>query len=333
MSHHASAKPLVREVRECLPRHIDAWIDEHELLVGADLTESLREAIQSQADFLILFLDGRAAQSVWVKTELEWALDEERRIGRPFILPILIDDDLGDDCAWVNDRLYLKCHGYRESDVRFLADELSSALFAWLSRDIERLRAERSGAMAPFLHTLDDAPRSSFPEMTKNATAVDVLSRTSVNLIGNYRGVLSRLVREDARIRFVMVNPLSDVCKHLYGAHLELFQHNLRTTTEHLRELEQSLGFEVHRDTSSLRVKFLSEFPPFSFTRVERNGLSDSAIKVQLNFLYTLTGRDRPVFDLKGGTEWYECFRLEFEEIWKHAEYLALPRLDQAVDQ
>ena len=50
MSHHASAKPLVREVRDNLPRHVDAWIDEHELLVGSDLAHSLKEVIQSDAE-------------------------------------------------------------------------------------------------------------------------------------------------------------------------------------------------------------------------------------------------------------------------------------------
>jgi DeoR/GlpR family transcriptional regulator of sugar metabolism len=144
MSHHSSAKPLVREIRTHLPHHIDAWIDEHELLVGESLGNTLREAIQTDVDFLILFLDERSAQSAWVRTELEWALDQERRNGRPFVLPILTDEHVPAECEWVAERLYLKCHGYSESDIRHLANELSSALFAWLSRDLESLRAEPS---------------------------------------------------------------------------------------------------------------------------------------------------------------------------------------------
>jgi DeoR/GlpR family transcriptional regulator of sugar metabolism len=151
MSHHSSAKPLVREVRAALPHHVDAWIDEHELLVGESLENTLREAIQTDADFLILFLDERAAQSAWVRTELQWALDQERRNGRPFVLPILIDDRVPAEGEWVKDRLYLKCHGYRESDIRHLANELSSALFAWLSRDLESLRAEPSNSKGRLL--------------------------------------------------------------------------------------------------------------------------------------------------------------------------------------
>jgi DeoR/GlpR family transcriptional regulator of sugar metabolism len=144
MSHHSSAKPLVREVRANLPHHIDAWIDEHELLIGESLENTLREVIQTDADFLILFLDERAAKSVWVQTELQWALDQERRNGRPFILPILTDEQVPIECEWVKDRLCLKCHSYSESDIRHLASELSSALFAWLSRDLDILRTDPS---------------------------------------------------------------------------------------------------------------------------------------------------------------------------------------------
>lgn len=151
MSHHSSAKPLVREVRENLPHHVNAWVDEHELRVGESLIDTIREAIHAEVDFVVLFLDERAAKSEWVKTELQWALEEERKTGRPFVLPIVLCDELGHEFSWVRDRLYLKCHGYSESDVRHLANELSSALFAWLSRDLESLRAEPTDSTGQLL--------------------------------------------------------------------------------------------------------------------------------------------------------------------------------------
>jgi len=142
MSHHSSSKPLVREVRQYLPKHVDAWIDEHELLAGQDLVKSIKEGLKTDIDFLVLFLDSRAAKSAWVGTELRWALDEEQRIGRPFIIPVILDEDLGPEFDWITGRLCLRCHGYAEGDVRHLAAELSSTLFAWLSRDLDALRAE-----------------------------------------------------------------------------------------------------------------------------------------------------------------------------------------------
>jgi hypothetical protein len=330
-SHESASKPLIRDVREALPQHIDSWIDEHELVLGEDLTESIRHAITVDSDFLVVFLNGRAVRSSWVQTELRWALEEEDRIGRPFVLPVLLEDDLGADVAWARERKHLKCHGYNESDVRYLASELSSALFAWLSRDLDLLRKEQPEPQGSFLYTLDDPTKPSFPEMTKGATGLDVLSRTAVNLINSYRSELLRLVRNGAHVRVVMVHPSSDVCKYLYGRHLELFQSNLRSAVQHLNEFEQLLGSPLHDEASSLQVKFVSDFPPFSLTHVRRGGPSASIIKVQLNFLYTLTGRDRPIFDLCEDTEWYAQFRAEFEAIWRNTEYCPLDELAQTV--
>ncbi len=151
MSHHSSAKPLVREVRDYLPEHVNAWVDEDEILVGESVGERLRTAINADTDFLIVFFDSRAAQSVWVGTELEWALAEERRIKRPFILPVVLEDGLEDHFPWSRDRLYLRCSGFNESQVRYLAHEISSSLFAWLSRDLEMLRAQPTDSSSRLL--------------------------------------------------------------------------------------------------------------------------------------------------------------------------------------
>jgi DeoR/GlpR family transcriptional regulator of sugar metabolism len=142
MSHHSATKPLVREVREHLPRHVNAWIDEHELLVGDDMVRSIRGEIECGSDFVVLFLDNQAAESSWVRNELQWALEQEKRLRRPFVLPIVFGERPDSDFSWVKDRLYLRATGYTESDVRHLAGELSSTLFAWLSRDLDALRSD-----------------------------------------------------------------------------------------------------------------------------------------------------------------------------------------------
>jgi len=127
-------------VRAHLPEHVNTWIDEKDLLAGDSVQQRIRNAIESDCDFLVVFLDDHVVKSSWVARELEWARDEEERLGRPFIIPVLVEDvDLG-DLNWLRERLYLRCHGYTEIDIGKLASELSSALFGWLSRDIERLR-------------------------------------------------------------------------------------------------------------------------------------------------------------------------------------------------
>lgn len=140
LSHSSRIKPLVREVRSHLPDHVNSWIDEKDLIAGELLERSIRNSIEASADFLVCFIDESAVRSEWVAKELAWAKDEEGRLGRPFILPVLVEDvDLG-SLGWLADRLFLRCHGYREFDVSRLADELSSTLFSWLSRDLDNLR-------------------------------------------------------------------------------------------------------------------------------------------------------------------------------------------------
>jgi len=140
LSHGSRIKPLVREVRSCLPEHVGTWIDEKDLLAGDPLERRIRNAIQSDCDFLVVFLEDSVVKSEWVARELAWARDEELRLGRPFIIPIVIEDAELGELSWLRERIYLRCHGYTEVDISRLASELSSALFGWLSRDIERLR-------------------------------------------------------------------------------------------------------------------------------------------------------------------------------------------------
>lgn len=140
LSHSSRIKPLVREVRAHLPEHVNTWIDEKDLIAGDMLERRIRNAIQSDCDFLVVFLDDNVIKSDWVARELEWAREEERRLGRPFIIPVLIDEAELGDLSWLRERTFLRCHGYTEGDIGRLASELSSALFGWLSRDIERLR-------------------------------------------------------------------------------------------------------------------------------------------------------------------------------------------------
>jgi DeoR/GlpR family transcriptional regulator of sugar metabolism len=133
----------MRELRKCLPEHIDSWIDENRLLIGDDVQDSLEHAISTDTDFVVLFVDALAAKSAWVRREVEWALTAEQRLGRVFLLPVVLDAD-----AWetfeplaLRKRKFLACNDFTESGIRHLADEISNSLFAWLSRDVERAKA------------------------------------------------------------------------------------------------------------------------------------------------------------------------------------------------
>jgi len=142
LSHSHRDKALVREVRSYLPGHVSTWIDENELLIGEDLKTSIRDAIQEEADFVIIFFGQEAMKSEWIRRELAWALDREKQIGRVFILPILLDDIWSKiEPTEFRDRVYLTCFDQGQASVKALAEKLSDHLFTWLSRHLESSRA------------------------------------------------------------------------------------------------------------------------------------------------------------------------------------------------
>ena len=157
-SHSSHYKPLLRELRALLPNHIDSWIDEDKLLIGENITENLEVAIQSDSDFVILFIDSVAARSAWVRKEVEWAMAAEKRNGRTFLLPVVLDMDAweGFEPAELCKRKHLSCNDFTEKGIGLLADEIAGSLFAWLSRDAESAKSDtNSGDRADLLGDAD----------------------------------------------------------------------------------------------------------------------------------------------------------------------------------
>lgn len=59
---------------------------------GDQFPISLQKAIQNQVAYVILFVSADLVKSEWVKTELEWALEREKSLGRQFLLPVRLPD-------------------------------------------------------------------------------------------------------------------------------------------------------------------------------------------------------------------------------------------------
>jgi hypothetical protein len=138
LSHSSRDKALVREIRSQLPRHINTWLDDDKLLIGGSLGPSIRQAIQEDADFVVIFLGREAVGSRWVQTEFQWALERERELRRVFILPILLDDIWSEiEPKEFQDRLYLKCFDQSATGVKAVADKLAEHVFAWLSANLD----------------------------------------------------------------------------------------------------------------------------------------------------------------------------------------------------
>lgn len=130
LSHRSRDKALVREFKEMLPAFLKTWLDEESLRWGEYFPAELKTTIQSDADFLIIFLDMDALRSTWVVQELEWAMQRERELNRTFILPILIEDVPAESMPpGFHDRLFLRLSDFTHTSVEALAKNATLKLF------------------------------------------------------------------------------------------------------------------------------------------------------------------------------------------------------------
>ena len=136
LSHSSRDKPLIREIRSYLPQHIRSWIDEEDLLFGEDIEKSILETISFDSDFVVIFIGQESVKSKWVKKELQWALENEEKLGRTFVLPVILDQSVWQlvEPKEFQSRKYLQCTDFTDSGVKSFAEKLKDELFAWLSR-------------------------------------------------------------------------------------------------------------------------------------------------------------------------------------------------------
>lgn len=136
-SHSSRDKALVSAIKRNLPEHLAAWIDEHELLIGSDITDSIYRAIRSDVDFVVIFLGGDAIASEWVKRELAWALDREKELKRTFVIPVLLEDIWSRvEPAAFQRRLYLRCFDQTESQIQYVANQLYDQIVKHVFKNI-----------------------------------------------------------------------------------------------------------------------------------------------------------------------------------------------------
>lgn len=157
LSHASAAKPIVRRIVERLPKHVDCWLDQDELSPGYQFGRHIESAIAEECDFLIVFIDGPAFESEWVRHETAAGLRREADLGRPFVVPVLLADvqaRIGEIGA-LEDRLYLAGWDTSDAGVADTADRLAAQLFALASRMIESQRGMgRRGLLDAFAREL-----------------------------------------------------------------------------------------------------------------------------------------------------------------------------------
>lgn len=180
------------------------------------------------------------------------------------------------------------------------------------SKDSTTISSEDARAET-FFYTLDEERSDSFPDIIQNASQVSILGRTAVNLISQYKKVFQSLAMNGCKVRLLFVDPFSEACKFLYGGSQEIYRHNVDITNSHISELKKSMG-------NNLEIKLIKPAPTSSMIIVERQTASQNLIRVQLYFLHSCVGRDRPIFSVNYNDKWYNIFMEEFTRLWQDGE-------------
>jgi DeoR/GlpR family transcriptional regulator of sugar metabolism len=140
-SHSSEQKPIVRALRATLPQHINAWVDEDDLLLGDSIEKTLEDVISSKIDYVLLIVDRHAAASEWVAKEVRWALEKEHETGRRIVLPIVVEESAWNADAFgeLRDRKFIPCPSASASDIRSASEKIASMLFSRICHDFEQL--------------------------------------------------------------------------------------------------------------------------------------------------------------------------------------------------
>jgi hypothetical protein len=162
-----------------------------------------------------------------------------------------------------------------------------------------------------FFLSLDDKEAMSFPAVVRGAAKLQIMARTVVNLIGQYRSTFASLAKAGCEMELLLVDPASESARHVYGDDFNLYRQNARTALSHLASLQRSHGDRI-------RVRFFPYVPTLSIVKVERPGAAESFAQIQFYFARGDVSRDkRPVFRVDRSDPWYDVFCEEFDSIWQ----------------
>lgn len=164
-------------------------------------------------------------------------------------------------------------------------------------------------------HTLDDE-KETFEQYTKGAKRVSILARTGVNILSQYSRIFENLGKNNCEIRLLLLDKNSAASRYVYGQNKQIFIKNYEKTIWHYKEIKKNI-----KDNISL--KFINPAPTLSTVIVEKDNGEDF-ISVQLYFIHSCIGRDRPLFRVYKKSKWFKVFLEEFEHLWRtHEEYKA----------
>ena len=134
LSHSSMNKTNVKAIVSYLPKQMQTWLDENNLVWGSPLEETFESVIKTEIDYVIVFLGGSRQSNVWVTKELNWALERQKSANRCFVLPVIMPSLEGDpyqEYPEINNIKYIKIGQLRRNGIQKLrGKDYGSTVFA-----------------------------------------------------------------------------------------------------------------------------------------------------------------------------------------------------------
>jgi prolyl-tRNA editing enzyme YbaK/EbsC (Cys-tRNA(Pro) deacylase) len=138
---------LLRELNGFLAPWISSWIDYDSLAFSHERELCLETSVDVDSDFVVLFVSRAALLTPWPSREIGWAMQQEDRDQRLFLLPIVVGDVREElEVLGLATRAMIELVDHTETGTKMLAEKLTSHFGGWMA---EALRA-----------TLHEPPRS-----------------------------------------------------------------------------------------------------------------------------------------------------------------------------
>jgi len=179
LSHASESKPVVRRIAESLPAHVDCWLDQDEMAAGERFGRRIEDAIAEACDYMVVFLDAAALAREWVPREVAWGLEREQSLGRPYVIPVLLEDVRTRlrDIPHLEDRLYLTAFDHSTTGLAQASGALAEQLFAHASRLVETLRSTaRRSLLDAFTRELTAYKQAAYQWRASLGNSLDVLT-------------------------------------------------------------------------------------------------------------------------------------------------------------
>ena len=147
LSHSSMNKSNVKAIIQYLPKQIQTWLDEKNLVWGANLDETFESVIKTEIDYVIVFLGNGRDNHTWILKELNWALEHQKGLKRHFVLPVIMPDIIGDPFAIfpeISGLKYIRLDNYEENGFKSCAEKINQHLFSLILDDLDRMQKPKT---------------------------------------------------------------------------------------------------------------------------------------------------------------------------------------------